>query len=164
MPALAKAPEFFKSNGFHAPVDHKNTPFQAACQTDLGFYEYIAKRPSAAENFHAYMRSFELRNPPWVNWFPVEKQILEGFFEINQNGDDKVLLVDVGGGQGHTIKHFREKFKHSPGRLILQDGPRTLAGIDQLDEAIEFMEYDFFKPQIVLGKCKPISLASVFII
>ena len=148
---LASAPQFFKSNGFRPPSEYQKTPFQDAFNTDLGFYEYLAQRPDAAKNFQSYMKSFQLRTPRWLDWFPVEEEIIGGFHDKT---DGKTLLVEVGGGHGQNIKIFQEKFQHIPGRLVLQDLPRTLAGIDDLGKGIELMEYDFFTPQPIQGKCK----------
>ncbi len=153
LPIFAKAPEFFESNGFKSPSEYKDTPFQLAFQTKLGFYEYLAQRPKASKNFHTYMKSYQLGTPQWVDWFPVKEQILDEFRRNDSGGgkDDNVLLVDVGGGHGHYIKLFHQKFPHAPGHLILQDLPGTLAGIDQLGEGIEAMAHDFFTPQPIQG-------------
>jgi len=46
---------------------------------------------------------------------------------------------------------FRAKHPNVPGRLVLQDLPNVLDGIQQLDQKIERMEYDFYTEQPVKG-------------
>ena len=60
------------------------------------------------------------------------------------------LLVDVGGGRGHDILCFRNKFP-GRGRLVLEDLPAVIDDIKELDAGIERVKYDFFTPQIVKG-------------
>ena len=41
----------------------------------------------------------------------------------------------------------RNKYPQVPGRLVLQDRPSVIEGIEQLDPIIERMEYDFYLEQ-----------------
>ena len=42
-------------------------------------------------------------------------------------GDNDVILVDMGGGQGYDISKFRSQWPDIPGQLILQDLPGVIA-------------------------------------
>lgn len=92
------------------------------------------------------MSALQERSPQWVDWFPVQERIIGEINSIPHEND--VLLIDVGGGEGHYIKRFRTRFPHAPGRLILQDLHKPKA----VDEGIEYMQYSFFDPQPVKGK------------
>jgi hypothetical protein len=72
--------------------------------------------------------------------------------------DNDVLLVDVGGNQGHDLVRFRKKHPQAPGRLILQDLPAVVAG--HTDETIEAMAYSFLDPQPVKGESAIINMLS----
>jgi hypothetical protein len=72
--------------------------------------------------------------------------------------DKDVLLVDVGGNQGHDLVRFRKKHPQAPGRLILQDLPAVVAG--HTDENIEGMAYSFLDPQPVKGQSAIINMLS----
>lgn len=41
-------------------------------------------------------------------------------------GPKKPLLVDIGGGRGHDLIHFREQFPDASGMLILEELPSVL--------------------------------------
>lgn len=102
------------------------------------------------------MRSFQLRSPRWIDWFPVRERILNGYADCNGTVEPKnALMVDVGGGKGQYIRQFHQAFSNTPGRLILEDRPTILQQVRHQDvdiDPIELMAYDFFTPQIVRGK------------
>ena len=148
LPTLVNSFEYYKSVGFRCPVDYRDTPFQRAFNTDLGFYEYLAQQPGASKNFHTYMSVLQARSPRWVDWFPVQERIIDGF-DPSQSGSD-VLLIDIGGGEGHYIRAFHNKLPQAPGRLILQDLHAEKYAEDW-PYGIERMKYSFFNPQPVQG-------------
>ena len=64
---------------------------------------------------------------------------------------DAVLIVDVAGGRGHDLEAFRRKFPDVNGRMILQDLPGVISGIQSLEDRIERMAHDMFSPQPIKG-------------
>lgn len=112
------------------------------------------------ENFQTYMRSFQLRSPQWVDWFPVQEELLDEYIECRESsssdatdGHLNVLLVDVAGGSGQHISLFQERFPNVSGRLVLQDLPTALKACKHPNtQAVETLEYDLFTPQITKGK------------
>ena len=98
------------------------------------------------------MSALQARSLQWCDWFPVQERILDGFDSARGNGEGNgaVLLVDVGGGQGHYIKRFRDTFPNTPGRLILQD-LHARKDSEPVGQGIEFIEHNFFDPQPVKG-------------
>lgn len=83
----------------------------------------------------------------------------EGFYPVKerlnhdmQNDDENaVFLVDVGGGLGHDLEELRVKHPGIRGRLVLQDQPEVIAQINKASNSIELTTHDFFTPQTVKG-------------
>ena len=44
--------------------------------------------------------------PSWIEWFPVEHNVLRG----TKEDSDAVLVVNIAGGRGHDLKAFRQNF------------------------------------------------------
>lgn len=89
---------------------------------------------------------------PWAHWFPIQEQLLDGALA------NRTLLVDVGGGRGHDLVGFKEKFSLGAGKLIFDDLPSAIEDIQNLDSDIQRVKHDFFKPQPVKGLFTPIPL------
>ena len=68
-----------------------------------------------------------------------------------RTGEENVLLVDVGGNQGHDLKLFQKCKDDLPGSLILQDLPEAVKKLEKKLDGIEVMAYDFFTPQSIKG-------------
>lgn len=64
------------------------------------------------------------------------------------------LLVDIGGGWGHDLIAFHEKYptRGTRGRLVLQDLPSVIKDTGAPLSGVEAMGYDFFTEQPVKGK------------
>jgi hypothetical protein len=97
-------------------------------------------------------------SPNWVDWFDVEGVILNEFrghsLRSGDSRDDanaEILIVDIGGGEGHSLHAFNHKFPCTPGRRILQDLPHVLDTVTKVPEKTELMAYDFFTAQPVKG-------------
>ncbi|MCJ1255477.1 hypothetical protein MMC24_003293 [Lignoscripta atroalba] len=144
---MAKLPEFLRKNGYKCPSDPRKGSFQYAFQTDLEAFEYWAQSPDTLDNFNTFMMGNRAARPSWVDWFPVQKQLLDGL----ERGKDDVLLIDIAGGRGHDLQAFKTNYPQASGRLILQDTPSVIDDIKSLDESIERIKYDFFTPQPVKG-------------
>jgi hypothetical protein len=66
-----------------------------------------------------------------------------------------VLLVDIGGNQGHDLKLFQDQEPGLPGRLVLMDLPEVVNKITTPLNGIEVIPYDFFTPQPITGFVTP---------
>lgn len=106
------------------------TPFQYAWDTKDTFFEWIQKRPAIAENFDGFMPFIKNNRVNWLDWFPVQQEILDGAV----NNADAVLMVDIGGGRGRDLA---EDQRH------VVDTAST--------EGIERVVHDLFTPQPVKG-------------
>lgn len=99
-------------------------------------------------DFNTFMSGNRVNRKHWIDWFPVEAEILAG----TSGTPHGTLLVDVGGGKGHDLERFLAKFPQCKGRLTLQDLPGVLENVKKLDEGIKLMPHDFFTPQPIKGK------------
>lgn len=95
------------------------------------------------------MSGYRAGKPSWVDpgFYPVEERLTNELKE----GNDQVLLVDVGGGVGHDLEELAAKHPDvKKGRLILQDQPSVIDSIAG-DKPFEKTAHDFFKEQPVKG-------------
>ncbi len=100
--------------------------------------------PHIKDDFDTFMGNTMGARNYWVDWFPVQEDLIEGATE------DSALIVDVGGGKGHDLQAFHERYPQR-GRLVLQDLPVVIRNIEHLDPAIERSDYDFFTEQPIKG-------------
>ncbi|KAI2626777.1 S-adenosyl-L-methionine-dependent methyltransferase [Hypoxylon sp. NC1633] len=147
-PPTVDLPKFFKGTGFKLPTD----PVKGVAQASHGFNEPTFAwftRPEAQEiwaNANTFFESDRGTRPSWASWFPVREKLLKGYDK------DLPLLVDVGGGRGHDILDFHEKFRDLEGRLVLQDQQPVLdSAIVELPPRIEKRSIDFFIEAPVKG-------------
>lgn len=117
--------------------------------TNLGYFEWLGQNPDLAKDFQQWMTMKQKATLNWVDWFDIQGEVIDGF-KSDSPGND-VLLVDVGGGEGHYLREFKGKFPHAPGRLILQDLPHVVSSIESPPRGIEVTLHDFFTPQPVRG-------------
>ncbi|KAL4922923.1 o-methyltransferase [Aspergillus aurantiobrunneus] len=144
VPAIQRAPAFFAQRGYTCPIDPSNGLLQAAFKTDQTTFEYIASNPSLHKDFNMFMGNATGTRRSWLDWYPVQSRILDGA------DPDRPLLVDVGGGKGHDLVAFNERFP-GKGKLVLQDMSAVIGGVGELDNAIETAAYDFFAEQPLTG-------------
>ncbi|PQE13582.1 Sterigmatocystin 8-O-methyltransferase protein [Rutstroemia sp. NJR-2017a BVV2] len=132
--AAAKAPNYFKESGHRCPTNPQDGLMQYAFQTKLHF-RFLQHNVSHHTRFQ-YVHGEHYGHTRLL----ISEQILNGATK------EYPLIVDVGGGKGHHLQAFHEKFP-AKGRLILQDLPHVLGEIVELDPAIERMACNFFEPQ-----------------
>lgn len=89
--------------------------------------------------------------PNWADWFDIKGSITDGF---NASAND-IILVDIGGGEGHYLHALNEKIPSLPGRLVLQDLPHVVSSIKSPPKGTDLMPHDFFTPQPVKGTMSP---------
>ncbi|KAL8898204.1 MAG: hypothetical protein Q9207_006822 [Kuettlingeria erythrocarpa] len=148
-PSFHHLPAYLKSISYRHPTDIADGPFQYAHKTASPFFVWLHEKPELAACFNNYMRGYRAGKPSWVDpgFYPVEERLGNGMKE----GQEEVLLVDVGGGLGQDLDLLRQKHAHVPGRLILQDKEEVIGQISAPDTVFEEMAHDFFTPQPVHG-------------
>lgn len=143
--------DFFRIQGYKSPTDSLNCPFQLTFATELPFFEYLCQDPEILKDFNTFMKRNRGSRKHWIDWFPVESEILSAI----PSAENETLLVDVGGGKGHDLERLLSKYPQTKGRLVLQDLPDTINSIEQLSPDIHPMSHNFFTPQPVKGKKYP---------
>lgn len=121
---------------------------QRAYKTDLDMFQWL-QTIGYGEHFNNHMRAYTQGRLRWMDpfVFPVKERLMDGV-DIAPNAP---FMIDIGGGVGHDLALFKTFYPDHPGRLILQDLPKVIGQIKELDNSIERMEYDFHTPQPVEG-------------
>lgn len=141
--------DYFSQRSWRNPSEPRDGILQFALNTKMNLFEFLASQPTLFADFNLFMSTVMGTQPMWLDWFDVQGRLLAGA------KDDGVLLVDVGGGRGHDVQLFHERFvNEAKGELVLQDLPGVIADIRDgaLDRRIKRMGRDFFEPQPVKGK------------
>ena len=127
-----------------APSDLQ-TPYRYTYGTSL--FEYLEGDAEHKLYFDDWMsgRRAGLRHE-WLDLYPIESRLVAG----SNQGNNAVFLVDVAGGKGHDISSLSSRFPDLPGRLVVQDLPRTFEDYTT-PKGIEAMPYDIFTKQPIEG-------------
>ncbi|OGM50633.1 O-methyltransferase [Aspergillus bombycis] len=119
-------------------------------------FAWFCENPAALTRFNAFMEGQRADRPHWADWFPISDQILASAHK----GSDGTLLVDIGGGRGHDLLGFKQRFPDAPGKLVLEDLPTVIeearSALDPEGKGIDAVGYDFFAQE------QPIKVARVY--
>jgi hypothetical protein len=140
-------PQFLANTSFVNPAGPL-TSFQSAFNTDLQLFPWLMQHPTSMRNFNDLMTGQRMNRIEWFNFAEVDSIL---FNDYTPN-DNSALLVDIGGGRGHDLEAFRNRFPDAKGKLVVQDLPPVIDDIKDLHEDIVRQKYDFFTPQPVVGK------------
>ncbi|KAF2651093.1 S-adenosyl-L-methionine-dependent methyltransferase [Lophiostoma macrostomum CBS 122681] len=141
MPVVAWLPEYFEEKGYADPSDGFKGPWQYTYQTPDHYFEWLAKRPELQRVFSAVMGHGRMsRDTKWFEFYPVEEK-------LRAQSPFDTALVDVGGGLGHELISFRNRFPDFEGRLVLEDQAHVVASIRDLPPGIQTIGHNFFEPQ-----------------
>ncbi|KAL4929892.1 S-adenosyl-L-methionine-dependent methyltransferase [Aspergillus undulatus] len=155
VPAMQSAPSFLATpgRGYAFPTSPKDGLAQVTFNTERTMFEYVAANPALLKDFNLYMGNNMGARRSWLEWFPVQREILDEVDLDLETEKKKVLIVDVGAGKGHDLVAFAKKFPDAGGRLVLQDLPAVTEGLDRELEVdgIEKVAYDFFTEQPIKG-------------
>ncbi len=143
MPTAAKLPDYLRTNGYQNPRDNNNTAFAHAFGSE--FWTWLKQNPEHAATFSGFMASRREGKSSWFNIYPVEQEL------VGPEVEDAVLLVDIGGNQGHDLVNLKAKHPDLQGRLVLQDLPDVVAKVTFSDTTITAMGHSFFDPQPIKG-------------
>lgn len=145
-PATMALPSFLTKHKYQNPTDPKDCAFQEVFHTQDSLFEWFPKHPEPLNNFNLWMTGQREGRVGWLDFFPFEERIARGF----KQGDEAVMLVDVGGARGHEVEAIKKKHPGLPGRFVLQDMPATI------EQALpvpgkEPVVHDFFTEQPIKG-------------
>ena len=141
-PGFLLTPTFLEETQYQNPTDPLNLPFNKYFGAQP-FFEYLPQQRNVLEHFNKYMTAQRDGHAEWLDFFPVQESLLGGFDSSIGEG---VMIVDIGGGVGQELRALKAKYPQQPGRMILQELPRTIAQVTGL-QGVEAMEHDFFTPQ-----------------
>lgn len=84
--------DFFKGRGFEIPSDPMNSPVVfARAEKDINFFNLISRHTLSIKTFNSAMASIK---DPLGSMYD---------FASLKAGDEGIVMVDVGGGKGHSI-------------------------------------------------------------
>lgn len=147
-PALYKLPEFLAKSQNRRPTA-TDGPFQFAWNTTLSGFDLVMEPQHAdtLKDLNLFMEGRRQETASWLDFYPFQERILD---DCN-NAAHSVTVVDVGGGLGHGLVELRTRLPNIPGRLILQDLPKTVAQAGDPKGVFEAMPHSFYDPQPVKG-------------
>ncbi|KAF2019189.1 S-adenosyl-L-methionine-dependent methyltransferase [Aaosphaeria arxii CBS 175.79] len=137
-------PEYFEANGYKNPNDSGDTPFSFGerCPGET-YFDFLAK-PENARLSHAFNQTMTMQrgdpNAPFPDGYPAQDR-------LKIDDPERVLFVDVGGGIGHQVQKFHEKYPSLSGKLALEDLPQVLEKANDLPSDFIKVGHDFFTPQ-----------------
>lgn len=110
-------------------------------------WEYMAQFPDRCQAFNYAMQAQSSAASWAVGLYPFREVLSE-----LATTDETPLVVDIGGGKGHTLSRIRELTGPDvKGRYVLQERRQVLDDISEELPGIEREEYDFFTPQPLKG-------------
>lgn len=142
-----KGAEFLKKTGWVNPTNGRDTALQYALGIpNTTYFEWMAQNPAIGARFGGMMTAQATGKPMWSqeSFFPVERL-------SPAEGDDSVLLVDIGGGKGHDVVDFKARHPQAKGKLIVQEMPYMVEQMQGKLDGVEYMVHDFNAPQPVKG-------------
>ncbi|KAF2212164.1 hypothetical protein CERZMDRAFT_23545, partial [Cercospora zeae-maydis SCOH1-5] len=148
VPGTAYAPKFLEETNYVCPTSATDGFIQYALCTKYDVFEYMSRmRPDRLQDFHTFMGNTMGSRSYWIDWYPVREQILSGY-----DASSTTLLVDVGGGKGHDIVSFADKFppSSSPAPSNLPSALSTIPSALR-DPRIHYQAQNFFEPNLVHG-------------
>lgn len=117
-PVKMALPAFLdKMGGNRKPTDPKNCPFQNAFRMTDSLSEWFPEGPESLVYSHLFMSGQRGGRANRLDFFPLEEQLACGITD----GDDAVMVVDVGGALGHDVGAIKAKHLKLPGGMMLQD-------------------------------------------
>ncbi|KAL1881789.1 hypothetical protein Daus18300_000842 [Diaporthe australafricana] len=147
-PSIMLMPQFFIENGWKQPTDPTNCPYTYAHKTGgCEMWAHIAKFPERQKNSNRAMKAQSYDGVWSVGLFPFAEKI-KGLGKETEEATP--LVVDIGGGAGHTSLQIRELCKGIKGTIVLQDLADVLSDAAPA-EGVVAMAHDFFKEQPIKG-------------
>ena len=154
-------PNYFDTYGRKEPLgpNHIPTSFLAG-KPEMEYFELMSQNPAQTKNFMRAM-SLILMMVPTTGMYDMEWVLSKADQE-----PDRLIWVDVGGGSGHSLKLFREKYPGLRARqTMVQDLPEVIkaaqqvAKNDELLKGVQWAPLNFHKEAPVKGKLPTLFLS-----
>ncbi|OMP87153.1 Sterigmatocystin 8-O-methyltransferase, partial [Diplodia seriata] len=148
-PAIAFMTQYFNANKWQQPTDPTDTPYTFAHRTGgKEVWTHIAQFPDRQSNSNRAMKAQAFDSVWSIGLYPFAEKLAE--LSSHTDSDETPLVVDVGGGAGHTSKTIRELCAGVKGRVVLQDLAEVVKDAPIVDGVVS-VAHDFFAPQPVKG-------------
>lgn len=138
---------YLQEKGLKEPDDQRYSPYAwKSGQEGKIIWDIMAQHPARFQAFQAGLAHASATVP------------LTGYYDFPKlnTDDDSPILVDIGGGVGHSILRILEAHPALPAKkFVLQDVGAVIAESKRasvLPEGVVLMEHDFFTPQPVKGR------------
>ncbi|KAF2706177.1 S-adenosyl-L-methionine-dependent methyltransferase [Pleomassaria siparia CBS 279.74] len=141
-PVITRLPEYFAEKGYKNPGDAYDGPWQYARKTDKHYFDWLNDYPDLQTAFNVTMGFSRMGQEDWFDFYPVEEK-------LKGTSPNDTILVDIGGGMGHDVIAFQQKFPSIQGKLFFQDLASVVeaGNAKELPAGIEGIGHDFFQPQ-----------------
>lgn len=147
-----------RGHGIHQfPTPPQKSPFEYTFGAPIFEYLHIdGEQKQAFDDYMAVRRDPKM--PQWFDIFPIAKELQQSSSSGSAaaSGDERALLVDVGGGYGHEAQKLKARYPDLSGRVVCQDQPATIEEAKAQEGAsskgVELIGHDFFTPQPIKGK------------
>ncbi|MCJ1396940.1 hypothetical protein MMC11_000132 [Xylographa trunciseda] len=147
IPNWLQMPSWLEEIGYQNPSVGNDTTVRRAFKTDESGFEIISRIPGLLDAFSLHMSAFHEGRANWLDFYPVEKEMFEGF---KREVPEATMFVDIGGALGSEVVALKQKHPNCPGRLILEDLPHVVEQVGKSD-TMEAIPYDMFTPQPIKG-------------
>lgn len=147
-PGWLAVAKYLEENKWQSPSVPTDTPLLKGWNAKSGetLWDVLAANPARGA-FMEYMGTFNEGHKAWTDVYPVAERLGKGA----STESDAVMMVDVGGGQGHQAIDLKKSFPDLPGRFVVQDLPFAFPPEEQRVKDVEFMVHDFTKEQPIKG-------------
>jgi demethylsterigmatocystin 6-O-methyltransferase len=141
-------PNFLKDLNYTNPTSGTDTPFARAYGFPNGATLWeILGTTSHMPVMGLWMSSFNDGHKNFLDIYPVMERLAPE--ALSDPG--AVMMVDIGGGQGHQAIAMKTKFPTLPGRYVVQDLAHGLPAEKDRTDEVEFMVHDFMTQQPIIG-------------
>ncbi|OJJ96619.1 hypothetical protein ASPACDRAFT_1890997 [Aspergillus aculeatus ATCC 16872] len=145
LPTLSTLPTYFATHAYTTPKEYAHAPMKWAVGASQ--FEWLAAHQPRQQRFNSYMASRRAGKPEWFEIYPVARLTDPSLPPLHEDDPEAVLIVDVGGNQGHDLLAFQARYADLPGRRVLQDLPKVVKW--DVGRGIEAMGCSFLEEQVV---------------
>ncbi|KAF5870622.1 putative o-methyltransferase protein [Botrytis fragariae] len=147
-PGWLLIPQFLKDKQYPNPTSSTDTPFAKA----YGFKDgatiwQILETTDHMPVIGLLMQSFNDGHKNFLDMYPAMDRLAAGALIDSE----AVMMVDVGGGQGHQAIAMKRKFPDLPGRYIVTDLAHGLPVNRDDTTGVEFLVHDFMTELPIKG-------------
>lgn len=139
---------YLRETGLHQCSNKAGRPNPFENAFGMSLFQLLKHDPELKKRFDDYMTGRKaVVKAPWFDVFPAARRL-----PAVAGGSGAATIVDVGGGQGIEMVRFCRRYPDFKGKLIIQDLPETLAGLQKNEfRQIEYMPHDFFTEEPIKG-------------